>query len=188
MKRFKNILVVVNDDSHATANLALSQGIELAKKNGGRLTLMSAINPPGSSLSRYKGILKKEEVTTMLVSEREQALSKAAEQSGNGVDINIKVVIGKDFIEIVRQVVLGKHDLLIKVANTHPESFDSSDFHIMRKCPQPVWLLKPRHHGNPQKILAAIVQSVENSCVETCVKEQVFVALMRPRVLTSDAV
>ena len=161
MERFKNILIVVNDNSLETDNLAFNQGLELVKKNNGHLTLMSVVNPPGSLISHYKGIFKKEELTAMLVAEREKTLVKIAEHSGEHFDIRTKVVVGKDFIEIVRQVVLGKHDLLIKVANEHNGSFDSSDFHLMRKCPQPVWLLKPKRHIKPQKVLAAIDLSLE---------------------------
>lgn len=163
MERFKNILIVVNDNSSETDNLAFNEGLELIRKNNGRLTLLSVVNPPASLISHYKGIFKKEELTAMLVSEREKNLVKIAEHSGEHLDIHTKVVVGKDFIEIVRQVVLGEHDLLIKIANEQNGSFDSRDFHLMRKCPQPVWLLKPKCHIEPKKVLAAIDLSLEGN-------------------------
>ena len=163
MERFKNILIVINDNSHEANNLAFDEGLELVRKNNGRLTLMSVVNPPGSLISHYKGIFKKEELTAMLIAEREKSLVEKAKHSGDQFDIRTKVVVGKDFIEIVRQVVLGKHDLLIKVANEHNGSFDSRDFHLMRKCPQPVWLIKPKRHIEPKKVLAAIDLSLEGN-------------------------
>lgn len=166
MKRFKNILIVVSDKGsekeHPKNNPAIARGVALAKKNNARLTLMDVISPPERAISEYKGIIKPEELTQMLVTQREKALGKMAEQLGNNIDVNVKVATGRDFIEIVRQVILEKQDLLIKVANDHPDSFDSSDFHLMRKCPQPVWLLKPKDQGKSQKVLAAVDLGLES--------------------------
>lgn len=167
MKQFNNILVVVTGDGDPGNNPALMRGMELAAKSRGRLTLMDVVSPPKRTISQYKGIFKPGEITDMLVAEREQALSEVAGQLRERVDgaiaISVKVVVGRDFIEIVRQVILAKHDLLIKVANEHPGSFDSSDFHLMRKCPQPVWLLKSKHQGRGGKMLAAVDLSLEDN-------------------------
>ncbi len=162
MKHFKNILVVVNDEGSPQKNAAVARAVMLAQENNARLTLMDVIAPPEDVISEYKGIIEPEELTEMLVSQREKTLNMAAEQLGGDIDVNVKVAVGRDFIEIVRAVVLEKHDLLIKVANEHPDSFDSSDFHLMRKCPQPVWLFKPDKHGSGQKILAAIDLKLES--------------------------
>lgn len=159
MKSFKNILVVVKEGSEAN-NPAIKRGIELAKKSQGRLTLMDVVAPPEGALSNYKDIIKPEEFAAMLQSRREKSLKALA--SDLDVTINVKVAVGKDFIEIIRQIIFGEHDLLIKLANEHAGGFDSSDFHLMRKCPQPVWLLKPEDKGKSKRILAAIDLKLES--------------------------
>jgi len=160
VKRFKNILVVINDDN-PQESLSLARGLTLAKKNKARLTLMDVIPAPEQAISEYEGIIKPEELTAMLVERREETLMETVKQLDAKIDIDIKVKIGQNFIEIVRQVVFGKHDILIKAANEHPESFDSSDFHLMRKCPQPVWLLRGSHQKKLKKILATIDLQLE---------------------------
>lgn len=165
MKRFKNILVVITDENDIINNPALNRGLDLANKNKAQLTLMDVIAPPERKISEFKGIIEPEELTSMLVARREKTLVDIAEQlvkKNSDLDVSVKVVIGRDFIEIIRQIVFEKHDLLIKLANDHPSSFDSSDFHLMRKCPQPVWLVKPEDKCKSQKILAAIDLSLEN--------------------------
>lgn len=162
MKRFKNILVVVNDETDTLSQPAVSRGIELARKNGARVTLMDVVKPPKHAIFKYKGIIKPEELGEKFVSRRLSELGQIAEQFGGNVDISTKVSLGHDFIEIIRQVVLEEHDLLIKTANNHPQSFDSSDFHLMRKCPEPVWLLKEKERIKSGKILAAIDLSLED--------------------------
>jgi len=162
MKRFKNILVVVKDDELNTDNPALVRGINLAQGSGARLTLMGVIRPPGRALTEYKGIFKPKELETMLAQRLEQSLSTLAEHFGDTVDIRVKVATGKDFIEIIRQVVYNDHDLLLKMANRHKASFDSSDFHLMRKCPVPVWLHKSDHQDRCHKVLAAVDLDLES--------------------------
>lgn len=162
MKRFKNILVVVNDDSELKHNPAVLRGIALAQQNHARLTLMDVVSPPDGAITEYKGIISAEELTENIISDRMKRLEKINELTESNFDVHIKVSIGRDFIEIVRQVVLEKHDLLLKVANDQPISFDSSDFHLMRKCPQPVWLFKRQEQNTSPKILAAIDLSLES--------------------------
>jgi hypothetical protein len=81
-------------------------------------------------------------------------------QSKN-VGISAQVSIGKNFIEIVKAVIVNKNDLLIKVSNPSGQNFDSNDFHIMRKCPRPVWLIKATQTDTVKRILAAVDLSME---------------------------
>lgn len=164
MKNFKNILVVFNKNDDLENNPALKKGLELATMANGQLTLMAVISPPKQSILEYKGIFKPEELTKMFVDEREKQLASIAKHADHsGINIDTKVAVGKDFIEIIRQMVLNKHDILIKMANPHEHGFDSSDFHLMRKSPQPVWLLKNQNNIQNKTILAAIDLSLESS-------------------------
>jgi universal stress protein E len=164
MKRFKNILTIVGSDSDPNTNRAVVRASALSQQNNGKLTLMDIIDPPHNTRRELNGIIKAEEIIDILVSERQKELELVAEKlRGNGIDVSVKVVSGRDFIEIVRQVLIGRHDLLIKVANRHTGSFDSCDFHIMRKCPQPVWLIKPDRDVECRSVLAAVDLSLEES-------------------------
>jgi universal stress protein E len=163
MERFKNILTIVSSDSDLNINRAVERGSELSQQNSGHLTLMDIINTPHSNIREYGDIIKADEIIDMLVIERQKELELIAEKiRESGVDVSTKVVMGRDFIEIVQQVIHGKHDLLIKEANRHTGSFDSCDFHLMRKCPQPVWLIKPYSDAQCRTVLATIDLTLEN--------------------------
>ena len=163
MERFKNILVVVKGNTDPKNDAALIRGAKLAKRNNAQLTVMDVVAAPESAAKEYKGIIDLEELTTMLVAHREKQLTEAVEPLKCDCDVSVKVVVGRDFIEIVRQMVFEKHDLLLKVANEHLESFDSSDFHIMRKCPKPVWLLQSEESSQCRRVLAAIDLNLESA-------------------------
>jgi universal stress protein E len=112
MKRFKNILTIVGSDSDPNTNRAVVRASALSQQNNGKLTLMDIIDPPHNTRRELNGIIKAEEIIDILVSERQKELELVAEKlRGNGIDVSVKVVSGRDFIEIVRQVLIGRHDL-----------------------------------------------------------------------------
>jgi len=83
----------------------------------------------------------------------------------DGVSIDKKVLVGKPFIEIIRQVLRNDHDLIIKCADAdsglQEMLFSSTDKHLMRKCPCPVWVIKPTERQKYIRILAAVDQDPE---------------------------
>ena len=58
---------------------------------------------------------------------------------------------------MVREVLRGGHDLLMKEAEPNESVlFGSTDMHLLRACPCPVWLFKPEHAGRAfAQVLAA---------------------------------
>lgn len=163
MRRFKNILIVVRDKTSPADDMAVVKGSQLAIENNARITLMDVIENPHRTINEYKGIIKVEELIDLMIEQRKRQLSDIAKQLEPNIDVQVKVCVGRDFIEIIRQMIFEKHDLLIKVANEHEKNFDSKDFHIMRKCPEPVWLLRPRKNTDCNKILAAIDLSLDDT-------------------------
>jgi universal stress protein E len=162
MKRFKNIIVKVNAPTNLEMDIAVLRGVELAKKIGARITLFDVVEPHESILSSYADIVSPSELTELIVAQRLDQLNELAKKlQSNGLDISARVASGKNFIEIVKFVILNKGDLLIKAANKSEKSFDSNDFHIMRKCPKPVWLIKEEKNDNVKKVLAAVDLSME---------------------------
>jgi nucleotide-binding universal stress UspA family protein len=77
-----------------------------------------------------------------------------------GVSIYTKVVTGIAFIEVVRAVQRNGHDLVMKVAQQDSglaaALFGSTDMHLLRKCPCPVWIDRPASRPAYLRILAAV--------------------------------
>lgn len=145
MKRFKNILVVHSD--HIGSDDALSRATDLAKSNRARLTIIDVVRESVS--------------TPMLLSERRKRLSRLLTSvQEEGIEATMVLVSGVPFLEIIRKVLLNDHDLVITAAdatyNLRHIFFGSTAMHLMRKCPCPVWVLKPNQPRQYRKILAAV--------------------------------
>lgn len=145
MNRFKNILYV----HEATADQAsgIARAVSLAEGNQARLTLIEVVQPAGDPSNR--GAL----------AERRQALETMIELHRHRLTIQIDVLTGICFLEVIRAVLRRGHDLVIKVAESPDflaRLFGSQDMHLLRKCPCPVWLLKPSEPDRYRSILAAV--------------------------------
>jgi nucleotide-binding universal stress UspA family protein len=70
------------------------------------------------------------------------------------------VLVGKPFLEIIRKALRNKHDLVIKAAQEDAGLktmiFGSTDMHLMRKCPCPVWIIKPGDRMKTGGVMAAV--------------------------------
>lgn len=146
MRRFKNILVVYGD--HVGADDVLSRAIALAHANGAQLTLAD--------------VLSEQYATIAEVAERRKRLCRlvpAIEAEGI-TEIAVEVFVGTPFLKIIQQVLRAGHDLVITSADGGASLrrlyFGSTATHLMRKCPCPVWIIKPNHPHPYANILACI--------------------------------
>ncbi|MGB5451152.1 MAG: universal stress protein [Sedimenticolaceae bacterium] len=156
MQRFKNILLVAS--STAEMSETLDRAVQLAQDNQAQLTVVDIRKEPLISKDPTEPSLpplEPRETTPENGLERLIAPIRA-----KGVRIDAKVLTGIPFIEITRQVLKYKYDLVMKTAagatGTRAMLFGSTALHLMRKCPCPVWIIKPIKHKHYHRILAAV--------------------------------
>lgn len=146
MNRFKNIMVVYNDA--IGADDALTQAVALARANRARLTLVDVVSPGFRSRAALL--------------ERQKRLHRTINAlKSDGIETcGARVLTGNDATEIVRQVGKAKHDMVIASADgggmIRNALYGNTAGHLMRKCPCPVWIVKPGQTRPYAKVLAAI--------------------------------
>jgi universal stress protein E len=168
MQCFKNILVGVDltrcrrldvSEIAPDAREVIDHAVWLAKVNGARLLFFAALNVSQDALRQ----LQQEEHSHVKRTVEELAdraladLVRQAEQ--RGVEARARLVLGTAWLEIIRQVLRGRHDLI--VVGTRDRSglrrmlFGSTSVKLLRRCPCPVWVVKPGHGGRPLNTLVA---------------------------------
>ena len=84
-----------------------------------------------------------------------------------GVEVKTRLVSGTPFLEIIRQVLRDRHDLVMVTVEgadrLQARLFGSTTMHLMRKCPCPVWAIKPTPLKRFARILAAVSLSPSSS-------------------------
>jgi nucleotide-binding universal stress UspA family protein len=151
MKRFKNILLVCNFD--AKQHMAMDRAVSLAKQNEACLTVFAVVKElPADARIAITSMLP-QELLELVINDRQEKVDAL-------VDTRTQVVTGTPFLEIVRQVLRDKHDLVILAAEgkggVKERLFGSTSMHLMRKCPCPVWVVKPAQRAKYKRILAAV--------------------------------
>lgn len=164
MKKFKNILLFIDlslDNQQATEQAKL-----LAIANNASVTIFSVAKTLPNNQQIIRALISPETLQSMIISDHQERLEQlVAEMELHGIKSTANIMTGEPFIEIIRQVLRKRHDLVIISAedkNSLKERFfGSTAMHLMRKCPCPVWVVKPNKNNKYQRILAAVDMSLE---------------------------
>lgn len=150
MRRFKRILVVA--DPLTSAEPAITRAVLLAKANKAKVTVANVQRELERDLPRMQNAFTRQQ--------KERLDNLVRRVAVNGDKIATKALTGIPFLEIIREVVKGKHDLVIKASEGRGGVsrwlFGSTDLHLLRKCPCPVWILKPSKYKRISRLLAAV--------------------------------
>jgi len=157
MKRFKDILCTVKPGKEC--KLALERAVALAENNQANLTVITVVPSISVGIGMPEGGPISAELQEATVSSHKQELENLVEPYRLRTKIESRVLIGTPFLEIIHEVIRNAHDLVIKC----PESLDwldrlfsSDDKHLLRKCPCPVWMVRPQTGESFDRILAAV--------------------------------
>ncbi|MEL6092349.1 universal stress protein UspE [Plesiomonas shigelloides] len=161
MIKYRNILVAI--DPNQEAQPALSRALYLAQQE------------EGAEITAFLSIYDfSYEMTSMLSADERQAMRDGVvgqrinwvrdllkDYTDTNVPTHIKVVWhNRPFEAIIREVIQGGHDLLIKATHQHDglESliFTPTDWHLLRKCPCPVLMVKNNEWREYSKLLVAV--------------------------------
>jgi nucleotide-binding universal stress UspA family protein len=159
MKRFKNILLTAGGEGWEKSSL--QKAVTLAGNNHARLTVVDVLEELPRDLRILVTAIHLGDLQKLAVSERRKHLERLiAPFKRKGVRVTAGVLVGKPFLEIIRHVLRNKHDLVIKAAQEDAGLktvvFGSTDMHLMRKCPCPVWIIRPGNRVKTGGIMAAV--------------------------------
>jgi universal stress protein E len=157
MKRFKSILYLADGPAHQRQGL--DHAVSLARQNKARLTVLAVtkqLSMDWDPERRYGAKL-----TETLVQRRLDELEVLTEPyADSGVVIYTEVLTGTPFLEAIRAVQRNGHDLLMKTAceatGGASGHLGSTDMHVLRKCPCPVWIDRPQRTYPYRRLLAAV--------------------------------
>ena len=157
MRRFKNILFVhqlaVDDPA------AFQRAAALAEENAARLKVIEVLEEVSPDIGVPVPVLLTDVLRNTLIEESREQMEELVAPLRRKIDIGIEVLTGTPFLEIIREVLRNRHDLVIKAADKSgliTRVFGSTDMHLLRKCPCPVWLHKHGHTRPYHRVLAAV--------------------------------
>lgn len=165
METYQNILVVV--DPTTTEQKALKRAIDLAsriKSNSDSQPNITAFLSIFDFSYEMTTILSSDERDVMrqsVVKDKELWLEKLIDELTPDIAVNCQVIWhNRPFESIIEQVIKQGYDLVIKSTHQHDKFksvvFTPTDWHILRKCPCPVLLVKEHEWPSNGNIIAAV--------------------------------
>lgn len=156
VKQFNNILVIA-----PLHKQLLSQAVGLMASSQSKMTLMAIVphlEDPQVTSSDGQAV----DVQQLLIHKVKADLQQAADPL-KAEDFRVKTVVSSSrhaFIEIINQVGKQKHDLVMMLADgkssVREQLFGTLSMHLMRKCPCPVWVVKPTRRKKFRNVFAAV--------------------------------
>ena len=150
----------IDYDSELKGGDAFEREVMLAEHNQARLTVVSIMEEfPTDSSDETQGISMTKLREAILDKQQFQLEAMVTSIGEKQIPIKTKVLTGVAFLTLIQEVLSNKIDLLIKTAGEDgviERLFGSSDMHLLRKCPCPVWLIKSSRQGHYQKIMVVM--------------------------------
>ncbi|MEZ5559792.1 MAG: universal stress protein [Pseudomonadales bacterium] len=157
MKRFRKILCIAGQQ--ATSQRAIKRAVALAENNQASVTVAAVSERVPARVRTSDSRPGPADVQALLMENEAQRLNALIEPYRARISISAKVLVGTAFLEIIREVLRGEHDLVVKCSESPDwlgRLFAGDDMNLLRKCPCPVWLVNPGTQEPYRRILAAV--------------------------------
>lgn len=163
---YSHLLVVLDPDQEQQK--ALGRGITLARLEQASLTLFVSIYDFSYEMTTMLSGEERENMRSSLINERKEWVeSLLRHYDTRDIKIDIKVVWHhRPFEAIIKCALEGEHDLLIKGTRKHDKLqsviFTPTDWHLLRKAPCAVLLVKDHEWPPHGQVIAAVNAGAED--------------------------
>ena len=162
MKRFSKILLIAGGENWRER--ALERAVSLATENQADLTVLEVIELSGDL--RVMSRKKRDALVREIIGKRLAYLDNKVQHVRGMVEIQTRVIPGTAFLEIIREVLRNSYDLVMKMSGGRRQLnnllLGSTDMHLLRKCPCPVWIMKQDEPEQYRRVLAAVDMESES--------------------------
>jgi universal stress protein E len=167
MIHFQKILAVIDPDEDEQKSLA--RGLEIAAKTGASVTAFLSIYDFSYEMTTLLSVDERENMRQAVVDERTDWLAELieplVEKASTSIDIKV-VWHNRPYESIIYEIIDNSYDLIVKGTQQHSALksviFTPTDWHLMRKAPVPVLLVKDHDWPENGNIIASINASTDD--------------------------
>lgn len=159
MKHVNSILLCVHPDNRD--ELLVQRGAEIAKKNEAAVKVFHVVSEFPEDMSDWWNVRNPQKLHDKIVSERTAFLESVAQSLKDAGVQNVTYELrwGRHFLQIIKEVVREKHDLVMITAKRRKLSrvlLECPSADLLRYCPCSLWISRGREARNTRRMAAAI--------------------------------
>ena len=161
MNQYQKILAVI--DPATDSQKSLARAMELAAKTGASITAFLSIYDFSYEMTTMLSMDERETMRQAVVDDRTEWLTDLVEKAitDGSISVDVKVVWhNRPYESVIYEVIDNNYDLVVKGTQEHDNLksviFTPTDWHLMRKAPVPVLLVKEHDWPEDGQIIAAV--------------------------------
>ena len=138
---------------------ALERAVALAESDQASLAVAGVAPYLPSGTGPSDSSSRSDDLQAAAESELRRSLREITSTYHDRIAIEIEILSGVPFLEIIRDVLRKGRDLVIKApepGGLRHRLFGSEDMHLLRKCPCPLWLIKANAPTSYRQVIAAV--------------------------------
>lgn len=163
MSVYNNILAIVEPEQ--TEQPSISRAIALAEKTDGTVTAFMTIYDFSYEMTTMLSVNEREAMRNAVVEERTNWLKEQLIDYSFPIDAVVKWH-NRPYEAIITYAQNTHQDIVVKATRTHDDFrsviFTPTDWHLVRKCPTPVLLVKDHAWPDDGNIIAAVNVGTED--------------------------
>lgn len=167
MGNFQKILAVI--DPAIQKQKSLDRAIELAEKTGGSITAFLTIYDFSYEMTTMLSVDEREVMRQAMIDDKIDWLSKIVDEHQKRTDVSIEIKVvwhNRPYEGIIIECMEQGYDLIVKGTQKHDTLksviFTPTDWHLLRKAPSSVLLVKEHDWPANGQILAAVNVGTED--------------------------
>ncbi|WP_372769760.1 universal stress protein UspE [Pseudoalteromonas sp.] len=170
MNTIKKILAVI--DPSKEKQIALNRSFELARKSGAQITAFLSIYDFSYEMTTMLSREERDAMRDAVINDRKEWIKSLIEAHAQDLEVDCQVVWhNRPFESIINCVLEQSYDMVVKGTHQHDTLksviFTPTDWHLIRKCPVSLLLVKEHDWPAGGQILAAVNASSEEETHQT---------------------
>ncbi|MCL1039240.1 universal stress protein UspE [Shewanella corallii] len=167
MREYQKLLVVIDPTTDDQA--ALARAVELAEHSQAAITVFLSIFDLSYEMTSILSSQEREAMRQGVIDQRTAWLQDIiAPYQSRGLAIETKVIWhNRPFESIIQYAIEGDYHLIVKATHEHDKLkaviFTPTDWHLLRKAPMPVLMVKEHDWSKNGKILCAVNVATEDA-------------------------
>ncbi|MDJ0938440.1 MAG: universal stress protein [Woeseiaceae bacterium] len=160
MTNRKRILVVVQQQPGSER--AIDHALAMARQSDADLTVIDVYSYLDAYTKALSDVIDGSELRQLVLEHRKDHLKRylASRDDEKARTAEVKVLDGVPFVEIIREAVNTGCELTVKVSDreggSRNRNFGSTDMHLIRKSPIPVWTINAARKDTARRVLATV--------------------------------